>query len=120
MMPSDRRVLTVGAGFALAALLAVEPAAAQPWAGGGESQLNEVASNFIPWVVRWLLVGGVLVGAVAHVWAGMTSNEDKSFRRKEWRNRAWMAVATVIPVLIIVNGIVVAFGGEPLDFFPFI
>ena len=111
----------LGSAGLFLALLAVEPAAAQPWAdSGGESQLNEFATNFIPWVIRWLLVGGILVGAVAHIWAGMTSNEDKSFRRKEWRNRAWFAVATVIPVLIIVNGIVVAFSGEPLDFFPFI
>ena len=116
----QRLVAMAGLGI-LVAVFAVEPAAAQPWAGGGgESQLNEFASNFIPWVVRWLLVIGALIGAAAHIWAGMTSNEDKSFRRKEWRNRAWMAVATVIPVLIIVNGIVVAFGGEPLDFFPFI
>ena len=88
---SKRRAETISAlaAFGLLAILVVEPAAAQPWAGGGgESQLNEFATNFIPWVIRWLLVGGVLIGAVAHIWAGMTSNEDKSFRRKEWRNRA--------------------------------
>ena len=120
---SKRRAETISAlaAFGLLAILVVDLVAAQPWAdSGGESQLNEFATNFIPWVIRWLLVGGILVGAVAHIWAGMTSDETKSYNRKEWRNRAWMAVATVIPVLIIVNGIVVAFGAEPLDFFPFI
>ena len=116
----QRLVAMAGLGTMLI-LIAIEPAAAQPWAdSGGESQLNEFATNFIPWVIRWLLVVGILVGAVAHIWAGMTSDETKSYNRKEWRNRAWLAVATVIPVLIIVNGIVVAFGGDPLDFFPFI
>ena len=119
---SKRRAETISAlsTLGLLTILVVGPAAAQPWAGGGGGQLNEFASNFIPWVVRWLLVVGALIGAVAHLWAGATSNEDKSFRRKEWRNRVWAAVATLIPVLIIINGIVVAFGGEPLDFFPFV
>jgi heme/copper-type cytochrome/quinol oxidase subunit 2 len=102
-------------------VLAVEPAAAQPWAGGGGSgQLNEFASNFIPWAVRWVLVLGTLVAIIAHIYAGMTSNEDKAFRRKEWRNRAFFGVATAIPALIILNGIIVAFGGDPIDFFPFV
>jgi NhaP-type Na+/H+ or K+/H+ antiporter len=120
---SKRRAETISAlsALGLLAILVIEPAAAQPWAGGGGGgQLNEFANNFIPWAVRWLLVIGALIGAVAHLYAGATSNEDKSFRRKEWRNRAWGAVATLIPVLIIINGIVVAFGGEPLDFFPFV
>jgi heme/copper-type cytochrome/quinol oxidase subunit 2 len=103
------------------ALLAVDPAAAQPWAdSGGESQLNEFASNFIPWAVRWLLVLGTLVAVAAHVYAGMTSDSDKAYRRREWRNRAFFGVATAIPALIILNGIVVAFGGDPIDFFPFV
>lgn len=116
-------VRTTGALLALGLLtiLTIEPAAAQPWAGGGGGgQLSEVAGNFIPWAIRWLLVIGVLVGVVAHVFAGWTSNEDKAFRRKEWRNRAWIGVATAIPALIIVNGIIVAFGGEPIDFLPFV
>ena len=106
--------------FGLLAILAVEPAVAQPWAGGGESQLNEFASNFIPWAVRWVLVLGTLVAIIAHIYAGMTSNEDKAYRRKEWRNRAFFGVATAIPALIILNGIIVAFGGEAIDFFPFV
>ena len=114
-------MLKFSAIASIIAIIAIEPTAAQPWAGGGGSgQLNEFANNFIPWVVRWLLVIGALIGAVAHLWAGATSDENKSFNRKEWRNRAWGAVATLIPVLIIINGIVVAFGGEPLDFFPFV
>lgn len=106
----------------LLAIVVVEPAAAQPWAGGGGGggQLDTFASNFIPWAVRWLLVIGSLIAVVAHVWAGWTSNEDKAFRRKEWRNRAFFGVATAIPALIILNGIIVAFGGEPIDFVPFV
>jgi len=106
----------------LLAIVTVEPAAAQPWAGGGGGggQLDTFASNYIPWAVRWLLIIGALVAVVAHLWAGWTSNEDKAFRRKEWRNRSAFAVATAIPALIILNGIIVAFGGEPLDFFPFV
>ena len=117
------RRLFAGSGLALLAIVvAVEPAAAQPWAdsGGGSGQLNEFASNFIPWAVRWVLVLGTLVAVIAHIYAGMTSNEDKAFRRKEWRNRAFFGVATAIPALIILNGIIVAFGGEPIDFFPFV
>jgi len=108
--------------FGLLAILAVEPAVAQPWAGGGagDSQLNEFASNFIPWLIRWMLVIGVLVAVSAHLYAGWTSNEDKAYRRREWRNRAILGVATAIPALIILNGIVVTLGGEPLDFFPFV
>ena len=108
--------------FGLLAILAVEPAMAQPWAGGGagDSQLNEFASNFIPWLIRWMLVIGVLVAVSAHLYAGWTSNEDKAYRRREWRNRAILGVATAIPALIILNGIVVTLGGEPLDFFPFV
>ena len=108
--------------FGLLAILAVEPAVAQPWAGGGagDGQLNEFASNFIPWLIRWMLVIGVLVAVSAHLYAGWTSNEDKAYRRREWRNRAILGVATAIPALIILNGIVVTLGGEPLDFFPFI
>jgi hypothetical protein len=109
------------AALGLLGILVVEPAAAQPWAdGGGDSQLNTVANNFIPWAIRWFLVAGMLVGAAAHVWSGMTSDDDKAFYRKEWRNRAWFAVGTLIPILIIINGFVVAFGGDPIDFFPFV
>ena len=120
---SKRQAETISAlsTLGLLAILIVEPAAAQPWAGGGGSgQLNEFASNFIPWAVRWVLVLGTLVAVIAHIYAGMTSNEDKAFRRKEWRNRAFFGVATAIPALIILNGIIVAFGGEPIDFFPFV
>ena len=116
----QRLVAAAGLGIVMI-LIAVDPAAAQPWAGGGGSgQLNEFASNFIPWAVRWVLVLGTLVAIIAHIYAGMTSNEDKAFRRKEWRNRAFFGVATAIPALIILNGIIVAFGGEPIDFFPFV
>ena len=120
---SKRQAETISAlsALGLLAILIVEPAAAQPWTGGGGSgQLNEFASNFIPWAVRWVLVLGTLVAVIAHIYAGMTSNEDKAFRRKEWRNRAFFGVATAIPALIILNGIIVAFGGEPIDFFPFV
>jgi heme/copper-type cytochrome/quinol oxidase subunit 2 len=114
-------MISAVSALGLLAILVVEPAAAQPWAGGGGGgQLNEFASNFIPWAMRWLITIGALVFAVAHLWASWTSNEDKSFRRKEWRNRAGFALATLIPILIVINGIIVAFGGEPLDFFPFI
>ena len=120
---SKRRAETISAlaALGLLAILVVEPAAAQPWAGGGGSgQLNEFAGNFIPWAMRWLITIGALVFAVAHLWASWTSNEDKAFRRNEWRNRVGFALATLIPILIVINGIIVAFGGEPLDFFPFI
>ena len=109
--------------FGLLAILAVEPTAAQPWAGGGaggDGQLNTFASNFIPWFIRWMLVIGVLVAVSAHLYAGWTSNEDKAYRRREWRNRAILGVALAIPALIILNGIIVSFGGEPLDFIPFV
>ena len=109
--------------FGLLAILAVEPAAAQPWAGGGaggDGQLNTFASNFIPWFIRWMLVIGVLVAVSAHLYAGWTSNEDKAYRRREWRNRAILGVALAIPALIVLNGIIVSFGGEPLDFIPFV
>ena len=59
--------------FGLLAILAVEPAMAQPWAGGGaggDGQLNTFASNFIPWFIRWMLVIGVLVAVSAHLYAG--------------------------------------------------
>lgn len=114
---SGVEILTTVAVFVL---IAVEPAAAQPWAGGGGGQLDSFASNFIPWVIRWLLVIGVLVTVTAHLFASWTSNEDKAFRRKEWRNRAGFAVATAIPALIILNGIIMSFGGEPIDFLPFV
>ena len=120
---SKRRAETISAlaAFGLLAILVVDPVAAQPWAdSGGESQLNEFATNFIPWAMRWLTTIGAFVFSATHLWASWTSNEDKSFRRKEWRNRAGFALATLIPILIVINGIIVAFGGEPLDFFPFI
>jgi hypothetical protein len=117
MMPSDRRVLTVGAGLALAALLAVEPAAAQEFGGG---EIDTLLQNLLAWVLRWAIVIGAIVAVIAHILAGWTSNPDKAFKRKEWRNRAFIGAAGAIPALLILNQIITAFGGSPIDFIPFL
>ena len=102
---------------ALLAVFAVDPVAAQP-AGAGE--IESVLQEFIPWALRWMLAIGAIVAVGAHVYAGWTSDPDKAFRRKEWRNRAFFGVALAIPALLILNGIITAFGGEAIDFLPFI
>jgi hypothetical protein len=116
MTTTKRRLATAGAGLAFVAIIATDPVAAQP--GGG--QFDSAMSTLIPWVVQWLLVIGALVGGIAHVYAGWTSDPDKAFRRKEWRNRAWFGVALLIPALIGINWVITTFGGDPLDFFPFV
>jgi hypothetical protein len=67
-----------------------------------------------------MLVIGAVIAVVAHVYSGWTSDPEKSFRRKEWRNRAAGGVILAIPVLLIINGIITAFGAQPLDFLPFV
>ena len=47
-------------------------------------------------------------------------NEDKGYRRRGWRNRAILGVVLAIPALIILNGFIVSFGGEPIDLIPFV
>jgi len=101
---------------AFVAVVATDPVAAQP--GGG--QIDSVAQTYIPWVIRWMLVIGAIITVVAHVYAGWSSDPDKAFRRKEWRNRAAGGVVLAIPALILLNELIVAFGGAPIDFLPFV
>jgi len=102
----------------LVALFAVEPALAQDFAGS--SEIESFLESFIPWALRWMLVIGTMVAVAAHIFAGWTSDPDKAFRRKEWRNRAFFGVALAIPALLILNAIITEFGGEPIDFIPFV
>ena len=106
--------------FVIAALgnLAIEPVAAQEFSGGTE--IESFLQDFLPWALRWMLVIGTIIGVFAHIYAGWISDPDKAFRRKEWRNRALGGVALAIPALIIMNSIITTFGGEPIDFLPFI
>ena len=105
----------LGAAVALTALV-VDPVAAQPGGGAIESALQEL----IPWILRWVLVIGAVIAAIAHALAGWTQDPDKAYRRKEWRNRAAIGVAGLIPALIILNWIITTFGGQPIDFLPFV
>lgn len=114
MATKRRRIATVGAGLAVAATVAVEPVAAQP------SAIESAAQEIIPWIIRWVLVIGTVIAGIAHVYAGWTADPDKSYRRKEWRNRAAIGVAGLIPALIILNWIITTFGGQPIDFLPFV
>ena len=107
-------VLAVGIGL----LLATDPAAAQEFSGGAE--IESFLETFIPWALRWMLIIGVMVAVSAHIFAGWTSDPDKAFRRKEWRNRAFFGVALAIPALLILNAIITTFGGEAIDFLPFV
>ena len=100
------------------ALLAVDPVAAQEFSGG--SEIESFLESFIPWALRWMLVIGAMVAVAAHIFAGWTSDPDKAFRRKEWRNRAFFGVALAIPALLILNAIITTFGGEAIDFLPFV
>jgi hypothetical protein len=102
----------------LVALFAVEPALAQDFAGGTE--IESFLESFIPWALRWMLVIGTMVAVAAHIFAGWTSDPDKAFRRKEWRNRAFFGVALAIPALLILNALITEFGGQPIDFLPFV
>ena len=106
--------LAAGVGF----FLAVEPAAAQDFAGGTE--IESFLESFIPWALRWMLVIGTMVAVAAHIFAGWTADPDKAFRRKEWRNRAFFGVALAIPALLLLNAIITTFGGQPIDFLPFV
>ena len=90
--------------------------AAQPGGGEIESALQEL----IPWIIRWMLVIGAVIAAIAHIYSGWTQDPDKAYRRKEWRNRAASGVALAIPALIILNWIITTFGGQPIDFLPFV
>ena len=103
---------------AVLTVLAVEPVAAQDFAGGTE--IESFLESFIPWALRWMLVIGSMVAVAAHIFAGWTSDPDKAFRRKEWRNRAFFGVALAIPALLILNAIITTFGGEAIDFLPFV
>ena len=99
-------------------VIAIEPAAAQEFSGGAE--IESFLESFIPWALRWMLVIGSMVAVAAHIFAGWTSDPDKAFRRKEWRNRAFFGVALAIPALLILNAIITTFGGEAIDFLPFV
>jgi hypothetical protein len=99
------------------AVLAIEPAAAQEFGGG---QISTTLENLLLFVLRWALVIGGVITALAHLYAGWTSNEDKAWKRKEWRNRAAIGTAGALPILIILNEIIVAFGGSPIDFLPIV
>lgn len=94
----------------------IEPVAAQP--GGGE--IGTTLEALLPWIIRWALVIGAIVAVLAHIISGWTSDPDKAYRRKEWRNRAAIGVALAIPFLIILNWVITEFGGEPIDFLPFV
>lgn len=102
------------------ALFAVEPVLAQEFGGGGGGQIESFLQEFLPWALRWGLVIGTLIGVFAHLFAGWTSDPDKAFRRKEWRNRAIGGVALAIPILLILNAVITTFGGEPIEFIPFV
>ena len=104
--------------FAALGVIAIEPAAAQEFSGGAE--IESFLESFIPWALRWMLIIGVMVAVAAHIFAGWTSDPDKAFRRKEWRNRAFFGVALAIPALLILNAIITTFGGEAIDFLPFV
>ena len=114
-----RTAATVSAIAVLAATIVfVSPAAAQEFSGGAE--IESFLETFIPWALRWMLIIGVMVAVAAHIFAGWTSDPDKAFRRKEWRNRAFFGVALAIPALLILNAIITTFGGEAIDFLPFV
>ena len=101
-------------------MIAIEPAAAQDFGGGEGGQIESFLQEFLPWALRWMLVIGSLIGVFAHLFAGWTSDPDKAFRRKEWRNRAIGGVALAIPILLILNAVITTFGGQPIDFLPFV
>lgn len=110
-------MLLVGVGGLAAMLLVmVGPVAAQPGGGEIESVLQEV----LPWILRWALVIGAIIAVLAHILSGWTSDPDKAYKRKEWRNRAAGGVVLAIPILIILNWVIVQFGGEAIDFLPFV
>jgi hypothetical protein len=112
------RRLFAGSGLALLAIVvAIEPAAAQEFGGG---EIDTLLQNLLAWVLRWAIVIGAIVAVIAHILAGWTSNPDKAFKRKEWRNRAFIGAAGAIPALLILNQIITAFGGSPIDFIPFV
>ena len=111
-------MLKLGSLILVAGLIAIEPAAAQEFSGG--EQIESFLQTFIPWALRWMLIIGVMIAVAAHIFAGWTSDPDKAFRRKEWRNRAFFGVALAIPALLILNGIITTFGGEAIDFLPFV
>jgi len=100
-----------------ATLILSAPAAAQEFGGG---QIDTLLQNLLAWVLRWAIVIGAVVAVIAHILAGWTSNPDKAFQRKEWRNRAFIGAAGAIPALLILNQIITAFGGAPIDFIPFV
>ena len=110
--------MTGAIGVLVTAILLTTPVAAQEFSGGTE--IESFLQSFLPWALRWMLVIGTIIGVFAHIFAGWTSDPDKAFRRKEWRNRALGGVALAIPALIIMNSIITTFGGEPIDFLPFI
>lgn len=112
------RLHKIGLIALITTIIAVEPVAAQEFAGG--SEIESFLQEFIPWALRWMLVIGAMIAVAAHIFAGWTSDPDKAFRRKEWRNRAFFGVALAIPALLILNGIITTFGGEPIDFIPFV
>ena len=112
-----RLVVQIGVLSALAAVILVEPAAAQEFGGG---EIDTLLQNLLAWVLRWAIVIGAIVAVIAHILAGWTSNPDKAFKRKEWRNRAFIGAAGAIPALLILNQIITAFGGAPIDFIPFV
>lgn len=112
----QRLVAMAGLGI-LVAMFAVEPAAAQEFGGG---EIDTLLQNLLAWVLRWAIVIGAIVAVIAHILAGWTSNPDKAFKRKEWRNRAFIGAAGAIPALLILNQIITAFGGAPIDFIPFV
>jgi heme/copper-type cytochrome/quinol oxidase subunit 2 len=112
------RVLGTALAVVLGLLVIIEPVAAQEFSGGTE--IESFLQSFLPWALRWMLVIGTIIGVFAHIYAGWTSDPDKAFRRKEWRNRALGGVALAIPALIIMNSIITTFGGQPIDFLPFV
>jgi len=110
----------VGIAIAALVLFATDPVAAQAFGEGGGGQIESFLESFIPWALRWMLVIGTLVAVAAHIFAGWTADPDKAFRRKEWRNRAFFGVALAIPALLLLNAIITTFGGQPIDFVPFV
>jgi len=113
----SRKTPLILAAITLGVIVAVEPAAAQEFGGG---EIDTLLQNLLAWVLRWAIVIGAIVAVIAHILAGWTSNPDKAFKRKEWRNRAFIGAAGAIPGLLILNQIITAFGGSPIDFIPFV
>ena len=110
--------MTGAIGVLVAAILLTTPVAAQEFSGGTE--IESFLQSFLPWALRWMLVIGTIIGVFAHIFAGWTADPDKAFRRKEWRNRAFFGVALAIPALLLLNAIITTFGGQPIDFIPFV